>query len=84
MSLLVVAVTYGTCHGLKRLACAASPGPSLALGLALDFVTSVEFIVGAFELGIVLEHYGLAVWAVCLYLSVAYQVLKLVQLTLFI
>lgn len=77
VSLCVVVVTYGTCYGLKRLASSASSGPSLALSLFLDFVTSVEFIVAAFELGIVLEHYGLAVWSICLYLSVTYQVLQL-------
>ena len=74
VSLFVVVVTYGTCYGLKRLASDASRGPSLALSLFLDFVTSVEFIVAAFELGIVLEHYGLAVWSICLYVSVTYQV----------
>ena len=74
VSLFVVVVTYGTCYGLKRLASDASRGPSLVLSLFLDFVTSVEFIVAAFELGIVLEHYGLAVWSICLYFSVTYQV----------
>jgi len=76
VSLFVVVATYGTCHGLKRLASAVSSSPSsFALSLFLDFITSVEFIVVAFELGIVMEHYGLAVWSICLYLSVTYQVI---------
>ena len=85
MSLSVVVVTYATCYGLKRLASDASAGPSLALGLFIDFVTSVEFIVAAFELGIVLEHYGLAVWATCLYCSVTYQVqtMRLLRRTMY-
>ena len=77
VSLSVVVLTYGTGYGLKRFASNATKGPSLAHGLFLDFVTSVEFIVAAFELGVVLEHYGLAVWTACLYLSVTYQVLKI-------
>ena len=79
VSLSVVVLTYGIAYGLKRFASNATKGPSLALGLFLDFVTSVEFIVAAFELGIVLEHYGLAVWTACLYLSVTYQVQKILR-----
>ena len=47
---------------------------SLGVSLILDFVTSVEFIVATFEMGVVLDHYGFAVWAVLLYFIIAYQV----------
>jgi hypothetical protein len=76
VSFVIVATTFMVSHNLKRLFCRSADRskPSLGLSLILDFVTSVEFIVATFELGIVLEHYGLAVWCPCLFVCIAYQV----------
>ena len=75
VSILLIVVLLSTCDFLRRMI-RANASPSLTRNLILDFLISVELCATSFELGAVLDEYGLAIWSFGLFLVVVYQVLR--------
>ncbi len=72
ISLVVIMLILGVCDWLRgRLG--KHFQPALWRSLAVDALLAVELCGGAFEMGAILEHYGLLLWMVCLFLTAFYQ-----------
>ncbi|TRY69563.1 hypothetical protein TCAL_08896 [Tigriopus californicus] len=72
ISILIIAVTLLACDFARR-TIRHYFEPSLSRSLVLDFVITIELCTGSFELGVILENYGVWVWSVGLYLLAFYQ-----------
>ena len=75
ISIVVIGLTYLLCDLLRRQIQSRS-GPGFVRNTILDFLLSVELCIGSFELGVILDHYGILAWSVGLVASVIYQVLR--------
>ena len=75
ISVVVIGLTYMVCDFLRR-QFQLRMSPSLAKDTILDFLISVELCIGSFELGVILDHYGLLAWSIGLVSAVIYQVFR--------
>lgn len=75
-SLAILASFYFFCDSARGyIRKSLSPNLWLRSGL-LDFFVSLETVVGAYECGIILEHYGVSIWTIILYFNALYQITR--------
>ena len=75
LSVLVIGLTYLVCDFLRR-QCQLRMSPGFTKNTILDFMVSLELCIGSFELGVILDHYGILAWSLGLVTTVIYQVLR--------
>ena len=75
VSIALIVTLLSACDFLRRQIRDRAPH-SLAKSIILDFLISVELCATSFELGALLDEYGLAMWSLALFLVVVYQVLR--------
>jgi len=78
VSLVIVVTTLAVCdrlkHAIKRSTFRSQS--KLLSNLAVDFILGLEQCIGTFELGVLLETYGVAFWALDLICVFIYQILR--------
>lgn len=72
ISVLIIAATLLACDFARR-TIRQHFASSLTRSLVLDFIITIELCTGSFELGVILEHYGVWIWSIGLYLLAFYQ-----------
>ena len=75
LSVLVIGLTYLVCDFLRR-QCQRQMSPGFTKNTILDLLVSLELCIGAFELGVILDNYGIFTWSLGLMTTVIYQVLR--------